>query len=508
MNNLARSIVLFLLGLVPVMNLIGQEGMTSAEPVFTGEKSDWHGYDRYDYVLDSSGGTIAPFARPADEKSGVREPAPGQRRCIIIVPKKFAPGHPWSWRGCYWDYAPQVEVELLRRGFCVAYISAGATLRPDKEWEVWYEYLIGKGMSSRPAFVGMSRGGEFAYVWATTHPDKVSCIYADNPGMNRETLEKFDGLAAADVPLLHVCGSIDPLYGENTLAIESLYQHLGGRISLIIKEGYGHHPHGLHDTGPIADFIERSSARPAVVVPPAVVGAKFKRTNYYGLSENYGYDPAEKVYITHRGPLFTSCYNRYLFNIDGIAGAVVVTVPEKEASGKPWVFRAGYAGRDAVVDLGLLARGYTIVTGPVSYNSDSLSLKDWNTTYQLMVDHGYAAKPVLEGAGGAAGEIYGWAINNPGKVSCIYAENPLFRSSFSVLQPLDGLPALAKAGVRLLDVCGSADPGLAENALASEATYKALGGQVSVIVAQGEGHYPLGPKDAGEVVKFIAPNER
>lgn len=508
MNNLAKTIVLLLFGLVPVLRGAGQEQSAGPAPVFAGEKTDWHGYDRYDFVLDSSAGTIAPFARPADEKSGVREPAPGQRRCIIVVPRKFAPGNPWSWRGCYWDYAPQIEVELLRRGFCIAYISAGATLRPDKEWEVWYDFLTKKGLSALPAFVGMSRGGEFAYVWANTHPDKVSCIYADNPGMNKETLEKFDGLAAADVPLLHVCGSIDPLFGDNTLAIESLYQHLGGRISLIIKDGYGHHPHGLRDPGPIADFIGKCARPVGPIVPPACVGARFKRSNYYGLSENYGYDPSEKVYVTRRGPLFTECYNRYTFNIEGIAGAVVITVPEKEAAGKPWVFRAGYAGRDAAVDLGLLARGYTIVTGPVSYNSDSLSLKDWNTIYQRMADHGYAAKPVLEGAGGAAGEMYGWAINNPGKVGFIYSENPVFRSTFSVLQPLDGLSLLAKAGVPLLDVCGSLDPGLKENALVSEKRYQALGGQIRVILKEGEGHYPLGPRDAGEVVEFIVRGAR
>src|SRR5579872_854279 len=123
MNNLARSIAIFLFGLVPFMRVAGQDQFANPAPVFAGDKTDWHGYDRYDYVLDSSGGTILPFARPVDEKSGVKEPAPGQRRCIIVVPKKFAPDHPWSWRSCYWDYAPQVEVELLRRGFCIAYIS-------------------------------------------------------------------------------------------------------------------------------------------------------------------------------------------------------------------------------------------------------------------------------------------------------------------------------------------------------------------------------------------------
>ncbi|HEY4334702.1 MAG TPA: hypothetical protein VGM89_02365 [Puia sp.] len=497
MNNPIRWIVFFLLGTGLVMNAAGQ-----------GSKTDWHGYDRYDFVLDVASGAITPFVPPADERFGVRDPAPGQRRCILVVPRQAAAGNPWSWRGCYWDHQPQAEIELLRRGFCVAYISASATIRPDKEWDVWYAFLTQKrGLSLKPAFIGMSRGGEFAYIWATTHPDKVSCIYADNPGMNRETLMKFDALAAADVPLLHVCGSIDPLFGDNTLFIENLYQHLGGRISLMVKEGFGHHPHSLRDPAPIADFIERGSKMVAISAP-VFAGAKYTRSNYYGLQNSYRYFSSEKTYISCRGPFFTACYNRYTFGIDGVMGVVSVTVPDKEAPGKPWVFRAGYAGRDAVVDLALLARGYTIVTGPVSYNSDSLSLKDWNTVYQLMVDHGYAAKPVLEGAGGAAGEMYGWAINNIGEVSFIYSENPLLRTTFSVLQPLDRLDVLAKAGVRLLDVCGSADPGLAGNALASEKRYKALGGRIRVMIKEGEDHYPLGPQDVGAVTDLILQHSR
>jgi len=55
-----------------------------------------------------------------------------------------------------------------------------------------------------------------------------------------------------------VCGSIDPILGKFGLPIESIYQQLGGRISVMIKEGRGHHPHSLRDPKPIADLLSRA----------------------------------------------------------------------------------------------------------------------------------------------------------------------------------------------------------------------------------------------------------
>src|SRR5260370_1383350 len=81
-----------------------------------------------------------------------------------------------------------------------------------------------------------------------------------------EPMMKLAGLATNDVPLLHVCGSIDPLLGKNSTAIEGIYQELGGRISVMIKDGAGHHPHSLRDPTPIADFITQS-AQPASSIP-------------------------------------------------------------------------------------------------------------------------------------------------------------------------------------------------------------------------------------------------
>src|SRR6266850_7275251 len=204
-------VLLAAISLIGIFRSIESTGADALVP-FEGERTTWHdGFERYDFVMDEESLAIKPFHRPDGEKFAVGPPEKGQRRCIMVVPKEAAAGNPWSWQGCYWNHQPQTEIELLKRGFCIAYISADATLKPGKEWDAWYAFLTEKhGLSRKPAFIGMSRGGEYAYIWATTHPDKVSCIYADNTGGNWGIMGGLVGLVTNDVPLLHVCGSIDP----------------------------------------------------------------------------------------------------------------------------------------------------------------------------------------------------------------------------------------------------------------------------------------------------------
>ena len=476
---------------------------------FEGGKSTWHeGFARYDFIMDTATLEISPFTAPAGENFAVRDPKPGTRRCVVVAPKKAAPGNPWSWQGCYWDHEPQAEVELLKRGFHIAYISANAELRPGKEWDKWYEFLTVKhGLSPKPAFIGMSRGGEYAYTWATANPTKVSGIYADNPGGNSGMIEGLGGLAENDVPLLHVCGSMDPLLGRFSNLIETIYQQMGGRISVMIKDGAGHHPHSLRDPKPIADFIEQS-VRPRDIAVPAFAGEKSRRANFYGAEMSYAYSEVEGTAITSRGPRFTGCYDRYTFELPGVEGAVNVIVPETAAAGTPWVFRAGVVERDATVDLALLAKGYYIVTGPVSYNKDGADLEHWNAVYQHLTGHGFSAKPVLEGAGRAAGEAYAWAIANPGKVSCIYGENPVLESFMSKEPLLEKLAVLANAKVPLVHVCGELDPALEDQTGVIEKRYRELGGRIVVILQDGIAHYPLSPRDPRSSVEAITGSTR
>jgi pimeloyl-ACP methyl ester carboxylesterase len=472
---------------------------------FEGEKSAWHdGFDRYDFVMDESTLAIKSFKAPSGEKFGITDPPKGQRRCVVIVPRKAAPDNPWSWQACYWNHEPQTEVELLRRGFHIAYTSANATLRPGKEWDAWYAFLTQRhGLSAKPAFIGMSRGGQYAYTWATANPDKVSCIYADNPVAHHELMMKLNGLVTNDVPLLHVCGSIDPLSGKVSMPIERIYQELGGRISVMIKDGIGHHPHSLRDPKPIADFIEQS-VQPINKVAPDYLRGRITKSSFYSIENSFREFPKEGTFVTSRGAWFAECYDRYTFELVGVDGPIMVTVPNTAARGKPWVFRADFVGRDSTVDLALLAKGFHIVTGPVFHNADGPSLAHWNTVYKHLTAHGFSSKPVMAGAGRAAGEVYAWATENPEKVSCIYGENPVLRSTMlPKTTPLDSLPRLAKAGVPLLHVCGSLDPALETNTRLIEKRYEELGGSITVILKEGEAHYPLPPKDPTHVVDFI-----
>jgi hypothetical protein len=455
--------------------------------ILQGEKTSWHGFDRYDFIMDENTFIITPSKSLIGEGDGVKDPEKGQRRCILIVPKKAASGNPWSWQGCYWNHQPQAEIELLNRGFCVAYISANQDLKPGKQWEAWYDFLTRKfGLSPKPAFIGMSRGGEYSYIWATTHPDKVSCIYADNPGGNWEVMKGIGGLAQNDIPILHVCGSIDPIMGKFSLPIENIYHQLGGRISVITKEGFGHHPHSLRNPKIIADFIEQSveETKPAL---PDFANEKSIRKSYYSIKGSFLNSPEEGTFLNCRGPLFIECYNRFEIEVPGIEAFSTVIVPKNTAPGKPWVFRADFAGWDATVDLDLLAKGYHIVTGAVPYNGDGPSVAQWNILYKYLTNHGFSKKAMMEGTGGATGEVYAWGIENPDKVSCIYCENPILHSNLAKIQPIDNLAPLAKAGIPILHVCGSLDPNIQSQTKEAEKRYQKLGGQMTVLVNEGEG---------------------
>src|SRR5262245_22883486 len=207
------------------------------------------------------------------------------------------------------------------------------------------------------------------------------------------------------------------------------------------------------------------------------------------------------MYITCRGAWFSETYDRYEFKPDSTTGTVNVIVPKMAAPGRPWVLRADLVSRDAVVDLALLQKGFHIVTGPRPRDPNRTVLQEWNALYEYLIDQGFSTKPVMEGAGGAAGEAYAWAIANPDKVSCIYGENPVLRSNMS--KPLDDLAPLAKAGVHLFHVCGSLDPWLETQTKVAQKRYQELGGRITVMIKEGESHYPLAPKDQQPVVSFI-----
>jgi len=515
-------LLLFIFPLTIAVTTLGQQSSITApsqqssttapgqQPAFPGEKTSWHeGFDRYDYLMDELSLEVTPYKRPEDEKFGAKPAERGKLRCVVIAPKTAAPGNPWSWRGYYWDHEPQTEIELLKRGFHIAWIMDDA----DRHWDAWYAWLVSHGLNPKPAFIGMSRGGINEFVWGTMHPDRVACIYADNPALRPEGFAGLTALARHDVPLLHVVGSYDFLLEKYTLPVEDIYHRLGGRISLMIKEGPPHHPHSLRDPMLIAGWMQANYNSGNDLDDslytrfPLLPATKFIKSYYYNYTNKYIAILPESTYATCRGPLFTDCYDRYDSyrpNWLGLTGMTIL-VPKKPAPGNPWVFKADRIGPETEpVDLALLAKGYYIVGAPVTEQPGPIA-KQWDDIYESLTSHGFSKKTIMEGRGAGGGEAYYWAINNPEKVSAIYAENPLLKSLQTKTTLADTLSPLANAHVAVLHVCGSEDPWYPVNTEQTQKKFKKLGGNMTVILKKGAGHFGVAD-DPDPIVTFILNN--
>ncbi|PXA05402.1 hypothetical protein DDZ13_00615 [Coraliomargarita sinensis] len=228
-------------------------------------------------------------------------------------------------------------------------------------------------------------------------------------------------------------------------------------------------------------------------------------------------------------------YAQYDFEYDGLKGRVVV--PKNEARDRPWVWRARFFGHRPEVDVALLKKGFHVAYVDASNLFGSPAAVDrWNRFYSYLTKtHGFHPKPALEGMSRGGLIVYNWASENPGKLSCIYADAPVCditswpggfgqgrgspgdwakcKKVYGLTDheakpftdnPIDKLKPLADAGIPLLHVVGDADQvvPVAENTALLEARYKALGGNITVIHKPGVGHRH-GLDDPEPIISFI-----
>lgn len=205
-----------------------------------------------------------------------------------------------------------------------------------------------------------------------------------------------------------------------------------------------------------------------------------------------------------------------------------IVVPKKSAEGKPWIWRARFFGHEPQTDIALLNKGFHVAYCDVSglYGAPA-AVTRWDKFYQHLVnDHAFSKKPALEGMSRGGLIVYNWAIKNPDKVSCIYADAPVcnfkswpgikpeilkaYKITFEEAQtypgnPVDNLAPLARAKVPLLHVVGQADEvvPVKNNTDVIETRYKKLGGTIEVIRKEGVGHHPHSLKDPKPIVDFI-----
>ena len=220
-----------------------------------------------------------------------------KRACKLVLPDVPDPRQRWAWRAEFFGAFTGVDLELVRRGFALAYMDVTdlyGSPAAVEHWDAFYHWATGKlGLHPRPALIGLSRGGLMVYNWAARHPDQTGCIYGDAPVMDFKSwpggkgssagsaedwqkclsayglsepealayplnpIDNLAPLAKLRVPLIHVCGTADEAVpvAENTAIAASCYSDLGGEMTVILKGGGGHHPHGLEIPTPVVEFI-------------------------------------------------------------------------------------------------------------------------------------------------------------------------------------------------------------------------------------------------------------
>lgn len=235
-------------------------------------QSDWYGFNRVDFNFKG-------------------------REAIIVFPDDSNKTNKWMLKTEYFDAFPGLEIELLKRGFHLAYLKNITRWCVEEDIDAKFEfaqYLSAEyGLGSKCVPIGMSCGGLHAVNFAAKYPEYISVLYLDAPVLNllscpaaigkaeynsnmwdeffkaraitlselicyrQHPIDKIDILLKNNIPIVMVYGDSDTVvpYSENGAILEKFYSKGGGMIKTFCKEGCGHHPHGLQDPAPIIDFI-------------------------------------------------------------------------------------------------------------------------------------------------------------------------------------------------------------------------------------------------------------
>lgn len=251
------------------------------QPTTPGIKGEWQGYEREDFTFQG-------------------------RAASIVYPKKAAPGNPWIWRPQFFEHEPQVDLELISRGFAAVFIKMDDMYGSPKAMEImdaFYAYLVKeRKLAPKAVLIGFSRGGLYSLNWADLHPERVAAVYVDAPVCDFKSwpggkgksqgspgdwqklldiyrfteqqalnykgnpVDKHANMAKGKVPVLFVSRTEDTVVPieENTDLFAARYAKAGGSVAVIRHPG-NHHPHSLKQPAQIVDFILQATKQPVPV---------------------------------------------------------------------------------------------------------------------------------------------------------------------------------------------------------------------------------------------------
>ena len=219
------------------------------------------------------------------------------REAILVFPKTPNTNKNWLLKTEYFDAFPNFETEMLNRGWHLAFIKNITRWCLDEDLDLKKRFAVylseEYGLYKKCVPVGMSCGGLIGSKFAAKHPECVSALYLDAPVMNflscpaglgmagddmmqefieatgmtlsqlicyrEHPIDKMHLLLKNNIPIIMVYGDSDDIvpYSENGAILEKYYRENGGTIVTIGKENCGHHPHGLSDSTPIIEFVEK-----------------------------------------------------------------------------------------------------------------------------------------------------------------------------------------------------------------------------------------------------------
>ena len=247
-------------------------------------KTLWHGFDQFHFQCAG-------------------------RNAYLIVPAQSLPGRPWIWRARFPNYHAEMDLQLVRAGYHLAYFDVanqfGCPSIIEKANKFYRLVVQRHDLNPRPVLEGVSRGGLFVYNWAAANPDQVACIYCDTPvcdfrswpagtgtgigsaaawkeclaayGLTAEQAETFDQqpldhaniIASARIPILHIVSENDRVVPpvENTYLLRDQLHRFGHEMEVIsVQQGTekssGHH-FDHPDPARVVEFIRRHAEKTA-----------------------------------------------------------------------------------------------------------------------------------------------------------------------------------------------------------------------------------------------------
>jgi len=220
------------------------------------------------------------------------------REAVLVLPDERVRTPRWLLKTEYFGAFPQLESELIRRGFHLAYLKNNNRWGTDDDLDTkkrFRDFLMEEfGLSARCVPIGMSCGGLHAIKQAARHPGMIAALYLDAPVVNllscpmsigegeyraaidemlealglnlaefmayrRHPLDCLPEIVKNEIPVALVCGDSDGTvpYKENGYFVKQACEKAGTPFIFELKKGCDHHPHGPRNMGRIIEFIER-----------------------------------------------------------------------------------------------------------------------------------------------------------------------------------------------------------------------------------------------------------